>query len=72
MPTNEMECLHSFLNEGGRELKNVKFFPGTSRGLTGDQMVSAACAAIRNAFARGLPDEPPMTGKVKVSFATRP
>jgi hypothetical protein len=72
MLTDEMECLHSFLNEEGRELRNIKFFPGTSRGLTKDQMVRAACAAIKNAFARGCPDEPPRTGKTKVSFATNP
>jgi hypothetical protein len=33
--------------------------------------VMPTSAAIRNAFARGLPDEPPMTGKAKVSFAPR-
>ncbi len=70
MSTNAMECLHSFLNEEGRELKNIKFIPGTARGLTGDQMMDAACSAIKNAFARGLPDEPPETGKEKVLFAT--
>jgi len=68
MSTNRMEELHSFLTEGGRELVNVKFFPGTARGLNNSQVAEEARAAFSRAFDGGLQDCPPMSGQEKASL----
>ncbi|WP_158516208.1 hypothetical protein [Bosea vaviloviae] len=60
METARVETLHSSLNEGGRELLNVKFIVGTGRGLRREQVEGAAKEAVKRAFARGLVDAPPM------------
>lgn len=65
-----MEKLHSLLFEEGRGLENIKFFPGTDRGLTPDQMCEAAQAAIHAALARGPHDNPPTSGRKKTSLAS--
>lgn len=68
MTANRMDSLHSFLNEGGRELQNVKFFPGTGRGTTVEDMAKEAEEAIRRAFQQGCVDEPPQSGRAKASL----
>lgn len=61
--------LLSLLFDGERGLANIKFFPGTDRGLTSDRLCSAAHDAIAEAIAKGLPDEPPTTGMPKRTVA---
>jgi len=68
MSVNGMESLHSFLNEEGRELVNVKFFPGTGRGVRPETVAKEAQACIKRAFASGLADNPPMSGRPKASL----
>ncbi len=68
MSASRMEGLHSFLNEEGRELVNIKFFPGTARGLTMDQIEEEAKGAIKRALKAGLRDTPPVSGFEKASF----
>lgn len=61
MKTERVDTLHSSLNEGGRELINVKFIVGTGRGLRRDQVEQAAKSAVKRAFDSGLIDNPPMS-----------
>lgn len=62
--------LHSLLFSGeNAELGNVKFFPGTGRGLTADTLADAAADAIemtRKAWEAGTPSTPPVSGLSKV------
>jgi hypothetical protein len=60
-----MENLHSLLNGEGRELRNVKFFPGTSRGLTLEQVEEAAKESFKRAIDGGLKDQPPMSNRAQ-------
>lgn len=68
MRENGMESLHSFLNGEGRELNNIKFFPGTGRGNTKERMEAAAKASIHRALLRGDVNRPPMSGRQKASI----
>ena len=68
MSTSRMEQLHSFLTEEGRELDNVKFFPGTARGLTSDQISEETLVSVKRAFEGGLVDCPPVSGRQKSSL----
>lgn len=54
--------LHSLLFDEGRELVNIKFFPGTDRGLTAAQMGDEAASAIGSALAKGPVSVPPVSG----------
>lgn len=63
------EVLRSFLFDEGKELKNIKFFPGTGRGITQDQMAFEAAKALKKAFSNGLIDSPPETGVDKINLA---
>lgn len=54
--------LHSLLFGEGRELVNIKFFPGTERGLTVSQLAEAAQAALSAALAEGPINNPPVSG----------
>lgn len=65
MAKSGKEKLLSLLFNGERELMNIKFFPGTGRGLTSDQMCDVASGAIESALARGPVDNPPMSGRSK-------
>lgn len=56
------EGLHSILFEEGRELENIKFFPGDDRGLSAAAMCDEAEKVIRSAMAKGLVDKSPSTG----------
>ena len=62
-----MENLHTLLSGDGRELVNVKFFPGTSRGVTDSQLAEAASELLRVDFEH-LVDNPPMSGIAKASI----
>jgi hypothetical protein len=67
MVVNRVEDLHSFLSGEGRELVNIKFIPGTSRGLTDEQLAEEARSAIGRAFAGGLVDKPPRAARAEDS-----
>ena len=56
-----MDDLQTLLSGNGRELVNVKFFPGTGRGLSDGQMAEAACDLLRVDF-DNLVDNPPVSG----------
>lgn len=62
------ESLHSLLFEEGRELENIKFFPGDDRGLSASSMCSEAAKVIRTAMAKGLVDKSPSTGRKKTTL----
>ena len=68
MTEREMGKLHSLLFEQGRELVNIKFFPGTDRGLTASQLSEAAHGALASAIAKGPVDNPPHSGRQKTSI----
>ena len=68
MAVNGMGSLHSFLNEGGGELVNIKFFPGTGRGLRPEALAKEAEVCTRRAFSNGLVNKPPMSEMVKASL----
>ena len=58
------EKLRTFLFEEGRELINIKFFPGTRKDLTAEEMLEAAHAVLVEALT--APDQSaPHTGKVR-------
>lgn len=59
------QSLHSFLFEEGRELVNIKFFPGSDRGLTKHRLEAAVNKALRSALLKGEVNEPPRTGRAK-------
>lgn len=63
MANDNIGALHPLLFEEGRELLNIKFHPGTNRGLTKGQVADATCAAIRSALAKGPVNNPPLTGR---------
>ena len=60
--------LHSVLFADGRTLENFKFFPGDDKDLTAKQMCDAAANALKDAFANGLLDTPPLSGRKKSSL----
>lgn len=60
--------LHSLLFEEGRQLENIKFFPGDDRGLSAGSLCEAADKAIRSAFSKGLIDIAPTTGREKTTL----
>jgi hypothetical protein len=60
--------LHSLLFAEGKELGNVKFFPGTGRELTSDNLAGAAADALKSAmdaWQAGEPSRPPVSGLQK-------
>jgi hypothetical protein len=68
MTERGVDKLHSLLFGGERELVNIKFFPGSDRGLTADQLAGEAESAISAAFSEGLKDNPPLSGRAKASL----
>ena len=68
MNASKEGTLHSLLFEEGRELVNIKFFPGTDRGLTANQLSDAAAAVIRSVLSREMSHNPPTTGQRKVQL----
>ena len=63
---NSATALHALLSEGGRELQNIKFLAGSAP--DGDGMCNEAAKVIKSAFDRGMPHEPPVTGKKKTKL----
>lgn len=55
--------LHGLLSEGGRELHNIKFLAGTAPTDAG--MCEEARRVIKSAIDRGMPHNPPNTGREK-------
>jgi hypothetical protein len=51
--------LHSLLFTEGRELVNIKFLPGSDRGLSPARLKEAAAQALTSAFAGDLINNPP-------------
>lgn len=68
MTVRGLEKLHSLLNSEGRELVNIKFFPGSDRSLTPDQLAEAANEALSAALKEELVDRPPISGRAKSSI----
>ena len=67
MSDNGKKSLHSLLFEGGRELVNLKLFPGTGR-LSAGQLAEAAARSLRNvmkAWENKVPSKAPETGQAK-------
>lgn len=57
-----VEMLTSLLfGEDGIGAVNIKFLPGSGRGVTVNAMCAAAANAIRASQARGLEDNPPVS-----------
>lgn len=72
MSENEVAKLHRVLSNGERQLENIKFFPGSNRGLTTGEISRAATVALENILSKPLVDAPPMSGRAKTSIeATR-
>ena len=65
--TKGMEKLQALLTRDGRELVNIKFFPGTGRGLTSDQLAEAA-AELLDVDVANIVENPPLTGLDKASL----
>jgi hypothetical protein len=68
MQESGKQMLVSLLFTEGRKLENLKFFPGTDRGLTAERMCAAAANAFATALAGGLVDNPPTSGRKKASL----
>lgn len=51
--------LHSLLFSEGRELVNIKFFPGSDRGLTAARLKDAAAQALSAAMSGEIVNNPP-------------
>lgn len=58
--------LHNLLSEGGRELHNIKFLAGTDP--TGVGICSEAERVIKAAIDKGMPHNPPHSGKEKTKL----
>lgn len=68
MSTSGQEKLHSVLFVEGMELVNVKFFPGTGRGLSADTLAAEAAEALsaaQEAWENKVPSVAPSTGRAK-------
>lgn len=65
MQRTHQEELSNLLFGEDRELVNLKLFPGSDRGLTGDRLCAAAHRAISAALKAGPVDNPPLTGQPK-------
>lgn len=68
MSKSGMEKLHSLLFGEGRELVNIKFFPGSDRELTADRLCNAAADALRIVLNGDRQDTPPVSGRPKTSL----
>lgn len=69
MAERGMDRLRSLLFGAERRLVNIKFFPGSDRGLTSDKLAGAAADAISAALKKGdNGDNPPFSGLKKASF----
>ena len=66
MDSQNEDKLQSLIFRPERELVNIKFFPGTDRGLTPKQLSDTAADAIKSALDGGSQHHPPETGKQKV------
>lgn len=65
---NGKNKLESVLFADEFELVNVKFFAGTSKNLTADQLAEAAATALKEAheaWMAGVPSQTPETGLTK-------
>ena len=61
MSMRSMDRLHDFLTSGGRELVNVKFFPGSNRGLNPELLAAAAHSLLSEIMASPV-NRPPVSG----------
>lgn len=62
MSKSAKQKLFSLLFEEGRELVNLKFFPGSDAGLTEEGLYKAAEPALRQLLERASVSEPPHSG----------
>ena len=63
MEATQNDPLHTLLFKEGRELVNIKFLPGTARGLTAARLKDAAFKAIRSAIDGDLKNTPPSSDR---------
>ncbi len=63
-----MEKLQALLSAEGRELVNIKFFPGSGRGATPDSLAGAACELLVVVDFDNLVDNPPFSGLRRTSL----
>lgn len=61
MSMRGMEKLHDFLFSEGREVRNIKFFPGSNRDLTQEQLAAAAHGLLA-AIVAAPRNAPPVSG----------
>lgn len=60
--------LHALLFNEGRQLGNIKFFPGDDPGLSVSVMREESARVIRSAISKGLVDNAPHSGREKTSI----
>jgi hypothetical protein len=61
--------LHALLfGDEKRQLENIRFWPGSDRGLTTSQLRAEAAEMIAAALAGNLTDTPPLSGRNKTSI----
>lgn len=69
MAESGMDRLHSLLFGSERTLVNVKFCPGTKKGLKANEMGGEAAQMLELALASGeLVNTPPLSGRQKASI----
>jgi hypothetical protein len=68
--TRGAEALLPHLNGEGRNLENIKFFPGFDRALTSDLLADAADKMLRAALENPV-DQPPVCGATTGSLEQR-
>ncbi len=62
--------LNALLFDEGRELVNIKFFPGfKGKNLSVDELQGEAEKGIRSALSRGGVSFPPLSGRAKARLA---
>ena len=67
MDAHEKDRLSSVLFEDGRELVNIKLFPGSNPELTDEQLRDAAADAIERALKQSH-NRPPTTDRQKTTL----
>ncbi len=68
MTERGVEKLRALLFGEERELANLKFFPGSARGLMADQLAGEAESSISGALTGDMNDNPPLSGVTKASL----
>jgi hypothetical protein len=67
MRASGADRLHALLNEGGRELVDVKFF-ASPKAKDSERVLNAAADAIPALVSADTPDRPPVSGVERTNF----